>query len=54
MDKGIDYLASLYKKIIDNSASEHDKIAYEIGIKTSCIKEEVLIEIIKERAKTML
>lgn len=53
MNKDIDYLASLYKKIIDNSASEHDKINYELGIKKSCIKEEVLIEIIKERANTI-
>ena len=51
MIKNIDYLANLYNKIVSKTASDQEIFLYRIGIETSCIAKDILIDIIKARAK---
>lgn len=53
MNKTIDILAALYGKIINGTASDEDKVKYELTIATSCIREDVLIKAVEQRAEEL-
>ena len=51
MIKNIDHLANLYNKIVSKTASDQEIFLYKIEIETSCIAKDILIDVIKARAK---
>lgn len=51
MNGNIDYLAILYNKIADKTASNEEKFMYETEVKRSCVRDDVFIKSIKNRAK---
>lgn len=53
MNKTIDLLAALYGKINNGTASDEEKIRYNSVIATSCIREDVLIKAVVQRAKEL-
>lgn len=53
MQKTIDELAILFNKIESGEATEEERLDYDLGISISCVKEEILRESIKERAKEL-
>ena len=53
MQKTIDELAILFNKIESGEATEEERLDYDLSISISCMKEDVLRESIKERAKEL-
>lgn len=53
MNKTIYFLAELYNKIANGIATDEEKAIYESKIAISCISEDVLIEIIKDKAREL-
>lgn len=49
----IDELAVLFNRIENGEATEEERMEYEISIKTSCMKEEVLEALIEKKAKEL-
>ena len=53
MQKTIDELEILFNKIESGEATEEERLDYDLGIGISCVKEEILRESIKERAREL-
>ena len=49
----IEDLAILYHRILKGVATDDEKSNFDIGIKTSCIDEQILMNLIKEKELTM-
>lgn len=50
MFKTIDELAVLFNKISKGTATEEEQAEYKISIKTSCMREDILEMLIKDKA----
>lgn len=53
MHKTIDELAVLFNRISKGTATEEEQVEYEISIKTSCMREDLLEALIKDKAKML-
>lgn len=53
MFRTIDEMAVLFNKNQSGKATEKERSEYEFNIKTSCMIEEVLLDLIEKRAKEL-
>ena len=53
MNKTVTLLAELYSKIQSGTATDEEKVFYNTRIAISCIREDVLVNAIKQRAEEL-
>lgn len=53
MNKTVNLLAELYSKIQSGKATDAEKVFYDTRIAMSCIRDDVLIDAIKQRAEEL-
>jgi hypothetical protein len=53
MVRKIEDLAILYHRILEGIATDDEKSVFDIGIKTSCIDEQIMMNLIKEKELNM-